>query len=234
MQIKKLLLFIGLASYCHLGFADVANGPYVGLGAGWNWNLFEFNTINNSLGFASNRNILEYNIFAHPFIGYGRTFNIAPCHLFTNTYYLGMEAGAYVPNGIIDINTPDVTLTTPGFLNHQVKFNNYLAVDFTPGITFNHYIVLLARFGYSYSRFTLNQRETPGINGFSISHKLNGLRYGISINYNLTCHLSCGIDWIYTRYQKFIALGPAPDLPTIDYSFRPTTQNIGMSLRYNF
>lgn len=225
MKAAKTLMCLVLLGCCTVSHADLSNGPYVGLGANWNWSLYQFFANNNAIGFSNTRNYLEYNTYLHPLVGYGMTF--------CNYYYWGVEAGGYLPDATIEMNSPDVSLTTPFFQN-QLKYRNYITADITPGYNFWRDILFLFRFGYSYARFDLNQKDAIGMSGFCHSQNLAGFRTGVSLKYFLTCHLSFGIDYVYTRYQKFSAIGPIPGFNTIDFSFTPITQNIGISLNYNF
>lgn len=226
MKINKLLLGLVLMASCTPVFASLGNGAYLGLGGDWVRTDFPLTTTNTTTGFKVKNNASENDFLGHILLGYGKTFNCSP-------YYLGAELGAYFPTVSTSVTRPGVSLTMQNFQN-QMKLRNYFTLDLTPGIHLGNDFLLYGRVGYSYGRGTLGQSAVGLVPGFSQNQNLSGLRLGASLDYAMTTNLSAGVDYVYTRYQKFTSTFPARQFSNIDFNFRPTTQDVGVHLRYNF
>lgn len=226
MRINKLFLGLVLAGACTPVFANLGNGAYLGLGGDYVQTKFSLNTTNNLTNTTVSNSATENDFLGHVMLGYGSTLNCSP-------YYLGFELGTYFPNITTSVTRPGVSLTAQTFQN-QMKLRNYFTADFTPGIHLGSSFLLYGRIGYSYARGTLGQTATLNVPGFSDNENLSGVRVGASVDYAITNNLSAGLDYVYTRYQKFSNTFSNPQFSNISFSFRPTTQDVGVHLRYNF
>lgn len=226
MKINKLLLGLLLAGCCMPAFASLGNGIYLGLGGDWLQTNFKLHTTNTTTGFNVSNSATENDFLGHVMLGYGQTLNCSP-------YYLGAELGSYFPTISTSVTRPGVSVTTQNFQN-QMKLGNYFTADFTPGVHLGNSFLLYGRVGYAYARGTLGQTAVGVIPGFSQTKGLSGLRLGLSLDYAMVSNLSAGVDYVYTTYQKFTSGFPSPLFSNISFNFHPTTQDVGIHLRYNF
>lgn len=227
LNTKKIFAFIFMSCVASSAFADLGNGPYLGIGGDWTRTNFDFKLFNPLNNVTVTTSPSKDNFLGHGFLGYGSTFN--------SNYYLGLELGTYFPTIKGSTTRPGTVFADQVFTNN-FQLKNLFTADFTPGVKFCNNILLYGRVGYSYAKAELDQSPTGTLPGFPSQDKnLSGVRLGASLDYPLTCHFSVGIDYIYTYFQKHTSKpGTLALSPDLEYSFRPTLQDVGAHLRFNF